>query len=148
MLPYGTDMRSILSHNPTVSDKALAGVIEANIRGFKGNISVVSKAHSFAAGSLNSRVIYITPYGKITDLFVDVKRFFAGVSFTGGNPDQERITKYVFGEFELGSTEHLQVEGETNRAFAEGRRLKIVIANDLSDMGIYLDQDEGGCSLL
>lgn len=148
MMPYGTNIGLILTNNPGVKDKALAGTIEANIIGFEGNIKVVSKAHQFATGSKASRIIYISPYGNMKDFLVSAKRFFVGVKFKQGNFNGDHITKYVLGQLQPGSPDYTRAQQETNHAFSQGRRIVIAIANDLSDIAITIDGDQGGCIIL
>lgn len=137
----------ILYANPTISNKALEGVIEANIVGFTGIIHVATKTHSFATGNKNARIISISPYGDIQNLLVSLKRLLVGVTFQPLPNNGQHITDYVLGLLQEGSREYLQAQTETNQAFDQGRRLVIAIATDCSDIAVTLDQNEGFCRI-
>ena len=137
----------ILNGNPTISNKALSGVIEANIVEFTGTISVVTKTHQFATGNKNARIIYISPYGNIQNLLVNLKRLLVGVSFNTLQNNGQHITDYVLGLLTEGSQEYLQAQEETNQAFNQGRRIVIAIATDCSDISVTLDQNKRPCTI-
>lgn len=137
-----------LTRNPTISDKALAGVIEANITGFDGTISVVSKVYTFAAGKFSSRVIYITPYGKTVDFLVSVKRLIGGVEFDALTNNGSHITEYVLGVLKEGTPEYQKAEQETLEALEQKRRFTIAISTDCQNLSITIDQNQGACTIL
>lgn len=145
-----TNVVSILRENPKVRNEALAGTVEANIIGFSGFISVVTKTHQFAAGSFESRVIYISPFGNFKNFLVNVKRGLVGVHF----PDltcEGDITKYILGTLETTSQAYKNAQQATNEAFEQKRRLVIAIAvgqDGSAHMAIDIEKCQGACIIL
>ena len=137
----------LLMHNPNVTNRALAGVIEANLVGFEGRIEVAAKIHRFATGDKDSRIIYVSPYGSFVDFVVNVKRFLAGVQFESLTNNGAHITSYVLGVLQFHTDEYREAQAETKKAFEQGRRFTIAIPNNCSDLSIELDDDKGACQL-
>lgn len=73
----------VLQSNPHIRNSALAGVVAANIVGFKGHVRVFDDKGP--SGKL--KAIHISPYGFWQDLLVSIKRIFTGVVFPARTGD-------------------------------------------------------------
>lgn len=144
---YPSTLNVLLRTNPTVSDKALAGVVEANLVGFTGVVSVATKVHRFATGDKLARVIYITPYDSFADFLVNLKRVLVGVEFPQIENNGTHISGYVLGLLPINSPAYNQARREAETAFNQGRRFILAITNDCRDLGVYLEPSSG-CVLI
>ena len=121
---FRSTVSSVLSTNPSVSNAALSKVIEAQIEDCKWNIRVSDdKPYSFCSNGYESiqksaKIIYISPYGFLSDIFVSVKRMFVGVTFP---PSQD---------------------GDLRSYLEQGRRITVFCATDGSVAESLIERDQ------
>ena len=125
---FQNTVSSQLNRNPTISNSDLAGVMRANIVGFRGRLQVSDCAvHSFKSDGYEginkpAKIIYISPYeGFLSNLFVSIKRIFIGV---------------VFG--------HSNSNGDLRLDLAQGRRVTIFCALDGSEAEAVIEVNQKG----
>ena len=121
---FRNTVSSVLHRNPSLSNAALSKVIEAQIVNCKWNIQVSDdRLYSFRSDGYeglrkSAKIIYISPYGFLSDIFVSLKRMFVGVTFP---PSQD---------------------GDLRSYLEQGRRITIFCAIDGSEAESLIEVDQ------